>query len=96
MQQHKSMENLMDIEETTHDFGFTFADENDVVATSKTYNSNQEEIADLRKRLADVKKMFMPLLINLSKDPNKPMIKWPNRKAVLDEQIKKLDILTSI
>lgn len=78
------------------DFGFTFADENDIVEENKEYSSLQEEVDDLKKRLAAVNKIFMPLLENLAKDPDKPMIKWPNRKEQIDKQIKKLKSLTTI
>lgn len=78
------------------DFGFTFADENDIVEENKEYSSLQEEVDDLKKRLTAVNKIFMPLLENLAKDPDKPMIKWPNRKEQIDKQIKKLKSLTTI
>lgn len=79
-----------------NDFGFTFASEDEIVAETNSYSSLQEEVDDLKKRLASVHKMFMPLLENLAKDPDKPMIKWPNRKEVIDKQIKKLEALTKV
>jgi hypothetical protein len=72
----------------TNDFGFTFVSEDEV--------SNLNEVDDLKKRITQLKKMFMPLLINLSKSPDKDMIKWPNRKELLDKQIKLLEELTNI
>lgn len=78
------------------DFGFTFAHEEDIVETNREYSSLQEQVDDLKQRLHAVNKIFMPLLENLAKDPDKPMIKWPNRKEVIDKQIKKLGTLTKV
>lgn len=78
------------------DFGFTFAHEDEIIETNKNYSSLQEEVDDLKKRLAAIHKIFSPLLENLAKDPDKPMIKWPNRKEVIDKQIKKLNTLTKV
>jgi len=78
------------------DFGFTFAHEEDVIAENKKYSSLEEQVDDLKKRLEAVNKIFMPLLENLAKNPDKPMIKWPNRKEVIDKQIKKLTTLTKV
>jgi hypothetical protein len=50
----------------------------------------------LENRLEAVGKMFLPLLENLMKDPDKEMIKWPNRKPVIEKQIKKLKKLIDI
>jgi hypothetical protein len=82
--------------EDEDDFGFTFADENDIVEENKEYSSLQEQVDDLKQRLTAVNKIFMPLLENLAKDPDKPMIKWPNRKEQIDRQIKRLKTLTTI
>lgn len=79
-----------------NDFGFTFASEDDIVQEANTYSTLQEQVDDLKHRLEAVHKMFMPLLVNLSKDPDKPMIKWPNRKDILDKQIKQLNTLTKV
>ena len=71
-----------------NDFGFTFVSENEV--------SNLNEVDDLKKRIKQLRDMFMPLLINLNKNSDKEMIKWPNRKVLLDKQIKLLEELTDI
>lgn len=78
------------------DFGFTFADEDEIIETNQTYSTLQEEVDDLKNRLVAIQKIFMPLLENLAKDPDKPMIKWPNRKDIIDKQIKKLNTLTKV
>lgn len=72
-----------------YDFGFTFEDEENVVV----YDN---EINDLKKRLQSVEKIIIPLLENLSKDPDKPIIKWPNRKPIIDKQIVKIKSLCDV
>jgi hypothetical protein len=78
----------------TDDFGFTFANESEI--TKPVYSSLNEQVNDLKKRLQAVEKIFMPLLINLSRDPDKEMIRWPNRADVIERQIKKLKSLTNV
>tara|TARA_Y100000590_G_scaffold169030_1_gene193303 strand:- start:922 stop:1314 length:393 start_codon:yes stop_codon:yes gene_type:complete len=54
-----------------------------------------QEIARKRKEdLLKVEKMIMPLLYNLMKNPEDVYIKWPNRKEVIDKQIKKIVAIT--
>lgn len=79
-----------------YDFGFTFADEDEIIQATESYNNLGEEIADLKSRLQDLNKIFKPLLENLAKNPDKPMIKWPNRKEIIDKQLKKLEALTKV
>lgn len=71
-----------------NDFGFSFMGEDDL--------SNEKDLDDLKNRLTQLREMFLPLLENLNKNPDKEMIKWPNRKELLDKQIKKLKDLTNI
>jgi len=50
-----------------------------LAALKKQVTTLEEENAGLRKRLLTVVKMVMPLLNNLSKEPDKPTIYWPER-----------------
>lgn len=74
-------------EEEVFDFGFTTFSESEL--------SNSDELSDLKHRLNSVRKIFEPLLLNLMKNPDKEMIKWPNRKEVLEKQLEKLRDLTT-
>jgi hypothetical protein len=76
----------------TNDFGFSFAHEHDIVNDSGLHS----QISDLKNRLYTLDKMFSPLLENLAKDSDKPMIKWPNRKDILEKQLKKLKDITNV
>lgn len=77
-----------------NDFGFTFTDEDEI--TTPVYSSVNDQVDDLKKRLHAVEKIFLPLLENLARDPDKAIIRWPNRKEVIDRQIKKLKSLTTV
>ena len=72
--------------ETEHDFGFTFADE-------ETF-TKVEKVVD-REKLMQLRKMIMPLLLNLKKNPDKDIIQWPGKDRVksIDAFIKKMDKL---
>jgi hypothetical protein len=79
-----------------HDFGFTFANEEEIMITNTQHLSLTEQVEDLKQRLHAVNTIFMPLLDNLSKDPDKPMIKWPGRAEVIKKQMAKLKSLTNV
>jgi hypothetical protein len=74
------------------DFGFTFGNEDDIVAEAIAPVS--DEITDLKKRLEAVRKIYLPLLQNLAKNSDQPIIKWPDRGPILKKQIDKLTMLT--
>lgn len=75
-----------------HDFGFTFENEDDIVA--KAISPVSDEVIDLKKRLEAIRKIYLPLLENLSKNSDQPIIRWPDRGPVLKSQIEKLISLT--
>jgi len=79
----------------THDFGFTFSDEEEVVAVT-TYANLPEQVEDLQNRLRAIRKIYLPFLEELNQDPTKAYIRWPNRKKFLDEEIVRLKQLTGV
>jgi len=78
------------------DFGFTFIDESEIDAEIKRVAEGAAEEASLqiemsyKDRLKQVENLVLPFLTNLTKDPQKVMIKWPNRAEVVERQIQKL------
>ena len=64
-----------------HDFGFTFANEEDMIVDTS------------REKLVQLRDMIMPLLNNLKKNPEQSMIKWPNRLKSIDAMIAKINAL---
>lgn len=88
--------NLINVNDAKTDYGFTFTNEEELVANTAINSDVQEEIEDLKERLRTINSIFRPLLINLAKQPNKPFIKWPNRKEIIEEQLRKLETLTNV
>ena len=71
-----------------NDFGFTTHSEESIIEPVT------DEVSDLKQRLEAIRKIYLPLLQHLAKNADQPIIKWPNRGPVLDNQIKKLLSLT--
>jgi hypothetical protein len=69
------------------DFGFTFQEETDLTPINN-------EVDDLKERLQAIRRIYLPLLQNLSKNSDQPIIKWPDRGPILKKQIDKLVMLT--
>jgi hypothetical protein len=73
------------------DFGFTATDEaeyNSVIA------EKDETVTEYKERLTQVEKLVLPFLTKLLQTADQPIIKWPNRKPVLEAQIQKILNLT--
>ena len=72
------------------DFGFTAIDEEELKANEIDL---QGQLTDTQVKLEGLRKMIMPLLINLKKDPTKNIIKWEGSERVkqIDAFIKKMD-----
>lgn len=74
-----------------NDFGFTAESEDE-------YNSviaeKDETVVEYKQRLQQVEKIILPFLTNLLKTADQPIIKWPNRKPILETQIQKILNLT--
>ena len=49
---------------------------------------------DFKDRLIECEKLILPLLQNLMKNEDKEYIYWPNRKAIIQQQIDRLQKLT--
>lgn len=49
---------------------------------------------DVAGKLRDVEDLILPLLLNLKKNPEKDIIKWPNRSVIIDKQIEKIKAIT--
>jgi len=65
------------------DFGFTFADSTEI----------QAKVTTTEDKLQGLRKMIMPLLLNLKQNPDKDIIKWAGKDRVkqIDTFIKKMD-----
>lgn len=47
-----------------------------------------------KAKLKELEGLILPLLYNLMKNPEKPIINWPNREAVIKKQIEKIIAVT--
>lgn len=72
--------------------------ENKIDALLKEREGDTTKVQEIEKKRKDdllkVEKIIMPLLKNLQKNPDDVYIKWPNRKDVIDKQIKKIVAIT--
>ena len=73
------------------DFGFTAEDEEDYEAVIA---EKDETVEEYKQRLQQVEKLIIPFLSKLLKTADQPIIKWPNRKPVIEAQIQKILNLT--
>lgn len=86
-----------------NDFGFTFATEDTIVQQSGTVSPDiveelKQDYAKLRNQYLDdlqkLEKLILPLLRNLLKEPDKEYIIWKDREKPIQEQIKKILMIT--
>lgn len=73
------------------DFGFTATDEEEYNAVIA---EKDETVEEYKQRLVQVEKLIIPFLSKLLKTADQPIIKWPNRKPVIEAQIQKILNLT--
>ena len=73
------------------DFGFSTESEEDFQAVIAEKDDTVEEY---KQRLEQVEKIILPFLTKLLKTSDQPVIKWPNRKDILEKQIQKILALT--
>lgn len=85
-----------------NDFGFTFDDSVDqALKTSREeIQLKQNTIVDTNKLVDDLRSLnremynkILILLQNLKKNPEKPMINWPNRETSINKFIEELTAL---
>jgi len=73
------------------DFGFTATDEEEYTSVIA---EKEETVEEYKERLQQVEKIILPFLTKLLQTAEQPIIKWPNRKPILEAQIQKILNLT--
>lgn len=73
--------------EDDFDFGFTATDEEEY---NSIINQKENTVEEYKAKLQEVEKLIIPFLTKLLKTADQPIIKWPNRKPVLEAQIQKI------
>lgn len=89
---------------TDHDFGFSGVSEEeyrgeiiskaDAAATSAEQRATEKTTQVYKRKLADVERQIMPLLVNLLKTADKEYIHWPNREAQIEDKIEQILAIT--
>lgn len=87
--------------DTSNDFGFSLVSEEELkqaeIQLRDQVQIKESEKMDLeslyKKRISDIRSMIRPLLLNLTKDPEKTHIFWPQRAKIVGDFAKKLDKL---
>ena len=64
----------------------------DEVSTVKEYYENEKVI--VTNKLQEVDNLILPLLNNLMKNKDKEYIYWPNREAIINQQIERITKIT--
>jgi len=85
------------------DFGFSAVTEEELKQHEKQQIDNLSKQAEVlatttvsaQEKMEAMYKMIIPLIINLSKDPQKEYILWPGRDKILAEFKAKLDDLVN-
>jgi hypothetical protein len=80
------------------DFGFSFAEDTsqirvEVDRLEAEQQNHQQTIDELNKRIQELYTAILPLLDNLSRDPDKPSILWPDRATKIEAYKKKLQAI---
>lgn len=81
------------------DFGFSLVSEQELKAHEEMLKKKVEEqtkfvaktATEAQTKLETLRDMIMPLLNNLSKDPSKEYILWPDRAVKIQAFIKKVN-----
>ena len=76
------------------DFGFSSESVDDGTKWQNQREELEREVDKYQKRLQSVEKIILPFLTKLYKTADQPIIKWPNRGPVIEDQIKKIIKLT--
>jgi hypothetical protein len=82
------------------DFGFTFHDESEIeeakdsAAKAAAFNATLTTSQTYKQKLEAVEAIVVPFMQNLMKDPEKVMIRWPNRKEIVEKQLQKILSIT--
>lgn len=71
-----------------NDFGFTFHDESEIDDKIQEVVNEQSSIA--QDKLNRICAIVVPFMENLMRDPEKVMIRWPNRAEIVKKQLNKI------
>jgi len=74
------------------DFGFSLTTEAELKRDEvESLKKTSQTLTATQQKLTALKDMFWPLLENLKKDPEKEIIRWPNRVPTIDNFMHKIE-----
>lgn len=80
------------MKEQLNDFGFSVMTEEELKQYEKFLEEQIEQYKYTNKqKLQELYSLFLPLLNNLKKDPDKEYIYWPNRADKINEFVRKIE-----
>lgn len=82
---------LKEYQSLDDDFGFSAVSEEEY---NSVINKTAETADDYKTRLAEVEKLIIPFLQKLYSTGDKEYIYWPNRKPIIEKQMKRILTLT--
>ena len=90
---------LQQYHQADDDYGFSAVSEEDynkqvVKEVNQITQPLETQVKDLYERLDKLEKIVVPFLTKLHSTGDKEYIYWPNRKPIIEEQIKKIINLT--
>jgi len=87
-----------------NDFGFSGVSEEeyrgeiltkvDEAATSAETRAKEQTAQIYQRKLKDIERQVMPLLVNLLKTADKEYVYWPNRQAQIEDKIEQILAIT--
>jgi hypothetical protein len=74
------------------DFGFSTTTEEELKRSEReNIESLHTKLSESNAKLIGLKEIIWPLLEEFRKDPGNPIIKWPNRVAIINNLMKKIN-----
>ena len=83
---------LQEYKDSDDDFGFSTVSKEEYDAVVN--NTKAQTVEDYQKKLKELEKIIIPFLNKLHSTGDKEYIFWPNRKPIIEEQIKRILQLT--
>jgi len=60
-------------------------------SVTKIKEESVSEVVEPPSKIKQLRDTILPFLENLKKDPEKSMLRWPNREQIITDQIKKIE-----
>jgi hypothetical protein len=77
--------------ELQDDFGFSAVSEEEY---NSAISESEKTVDFYKKKLSEVEKLVVPFFMKLLNTADKEYIYWPNRKPAIEDQIKKILLVT--